>query len=127
MQNHSKAKLHAMETLLPDTGAVDNLIGLNTARRFAAAARQQQTAVKWSKLQRPRLISGVGGRPAVAYHQISIEGKLPTGRSLVYTAPVVGDASADVPALLGLREMANAGIVSIPAEGRLGFIKQIKQ
>eukprot|EP00971_Amphidinium_carterae_P349761 6491208-Amphidinium_carterae.2 len=126
-QNHSKAKLHSVETLLPDTGAVDNLIGLNTARRFAAAARQQQSKVQWSRLQRPRLISGVGGRPAIAHYQVSIEGKLPTGRSLIYTAPVVGDASADVPALLGLREMSRAGIINIPSEKKLCFIKDVKK
>eukprot|EP00971_Amphidinium_carterae_P237347 4711480-Amphidinium_carterae.1 len=94
-QNHSKAKLQHVETLLPDTGAVDNLIGLRTALRFAAAAKQQGTTVRWSKLQRPRLISGVGGRPAIANYQVSIEGRLPSGRSLIYVAPVVGEASSD--------------------------------
>eukprot|EP00971_Amphidinium_carterae_P076040 1502131-Amphidinium_carterae.1 len=120
-QNHSKARLETMETLLPDTGAVDNLIGLNTARKFAETARRMGTPVKWSKLQRPRVISGVGGRPAVAQYQVSIQGKLPSGRSLIYTAPVIGDASADVPALLGLREMSSAGIVNLPSAGQLGF------
>eukprot|EP00971_Amphidinium_carterae_P349019 6490797-Amphidinium_carterae.1 len=126
-QNHSNAKLAMTETLLPDTGAVDNLIGLNTARRFAASARKQGSEVKWSRLQKPRLISGVGGRPAVAYHQVSIQGRLPSGRSLIYTAPVIGDASADVPALLGLREMSAAGIVYVPKEARLWFIHDLKQ
>eukprot|EP00971_Amphidinium_carterae_P325781 6456226-Amphidinium_carterae.1 len=125
-QNHSKARLETMETLLPDTGAVDNLIGLNTARRFAETARCMGTAVKWSKLQRPRVISGVGGRPAVAQYQVSIQGKLPSGRSLIYTAPVIGDASADVPALLGLREMSAAGIVNLPSASQLGFVKNLK-
>eukprot|EP00971_Amphidinium_carterae_P065784 1303479-Amphidinium_carterae.1 len=125
-QNHSKARLETMETLLPDTGAVDNLIGLNTARRFAETARRMGTSVKWSKLQRPRVISGVGGRPAVAQYQVSIQGKLPSGRSLIYTAPVNGDASADVPALLGLREMSAAGIVNLPSASQLGFVKNLK-
>eukprot|EP00971_Amphidinium_carterae_P185229 3678261-Amphidinium_carterae.1 len=67
---HHSAQHDDKETLLPDTGAVGNLVGMNTAKRICASARRLGNKVTWSRLKVPKIVSGVGSGAAVAEFQV---------------------------------------------------------
>eukprot|EP00971_Amphidinium_carterae_P058637 1159590-Amphidinium_carterae.1 len=93
--SHSRALSSRSDqcTLLPDTGAVDNLIGSQQAARFNDMAKQVKAKVTWSTLKQPRLVSGVGGSAQVIRHQMTVVGQITPTLHMKYTAPVVeGDS-----------------------------------
>eukprot|EP00971_Amphidinium_carterae_P335018 6470655-Amphidinium_carterae.1 len=98
--SHCRAQLEECPSLLPDSGAVENLVGSHTAKRLAAYSKQQGHQPRWVKLHRPKAISGVGGAASASTHQIIVELNLKGGLRLKYCAPVVTGASANIPALL---------------------------
>ena len=119
---HDKAKSDVMETLLPDTGAVDNLIGMDCARSISRLAQEKGLHCKWSRLLQPKVISGVGGSAQVSEYQLTVDGDMGHMTRIRYSAPVVGGQSSGVPALLGLREMANTHCVILPRSQQLKIV-----
>eukprot|EP00971_Amphidinium_carterae_P132894 2631664-Amphidinium_carterae.1 len=122
--SHSRALSSCSDrcTLLPDTGAVDNLIGSQQAARFNDVAKQVKPVkakVTWSVLKQPRLVSGVGGSAQVIRHQMTVVGQITPTLHMKYTAPVVEGDSCGIPALLGLSEMKQAGCIFLPQSKRL--------
>eukprot|EP00971_Amphidinium_carterae_P153334 3039826-Amphidinium_carterae.2 len=113
--SHDKAvsRIHPA-TLLPDTGAVENLIGARRAAEFHKEADRQGLHASWTKLRTPKLVSGVGGSAQLIQHQLTIEGRIAPKTSIKYVAPVIEGESAGVPALLGLKEQARAQCVILP-------------
>eukprot|EP00971_Amphidinium_carterae_P146132 2896397-Amphidinium_carterae.4 len=113
--SHDKAtsKRHPA-TLLPDTGAVENLIGSRRAAEFHKEATRQGMSTSWSRLKTPKLVSGVGGSAQLIQHQLTVEGRIAAHITIQYTAPVIERESSGVPALLGLREQARARCVILP-------------
>eukprot|EP00971_Amphidinium_carterae_P071955 1422853-Amphidinium_carterae.1 len=101
-------------TLLPDSGAVENLIGAKRASAFHKEATKQGMRASWTKLKVPKLVSGVGGAAQLIQHQFTVEGHIAPRMSIRYSAPVIEGDSAGVPALLGLREQAKASCVLLP-------------
>eukprot|EP00971_Amphidinium_carterae_P281620 5590913-Amphidinium_carterae.1 len=106
-------------TLLPDTGAVENLIGAQQASRFAAKAKQTGSTVEWSVLKNPKLVSGVGGSAQVIRHQLAVTGRIAAGLQVRYVAPVTEGESSGIPALLGLNEMRQTGCILLPRSGKM--------
>eukprot|EP00971_Amphidinium_carterae_P196572 3901114-Amphidinium_carterae.2 len=82
-------------TLLPDTGAVDNLIGSLQAARFSERAKQTNAKVMWSLLKQPRLVSGVGGAAQIIRHQMTVTGQITPSLHMKYSAPVVEGIPAE--------------------------------
>ena len=60
--NHSATRLTHREGLLVDTGAVDDLTGLDFVKRQAEVAQRHGRQVKWEELAKPKRVSGAGGR-----------------------------------------------------------------
>eukprot|EP00971_Amphidinium_carterae_P117631 2330389-Amphidinium_carterae.1 len=114
--SHCRAQLEECPSLLPDSGAVENLVGSNTAKRLAKFSRQQGHQPRWVRLYRPKAISGVGGAASASTHQIIVELNLKGGLKLKYCAPVVSGTSANIPALLGLKEMSRAQMMIHPTQ-----------
>ena len=101
-------------TLLPDTGAVENLIGAKRAQEFHHLAQQMGQKARWTKLHKPKLVSGVGGSAQVIQHQLHVSGYVAPGVQVHYHAPVIDGPSAGVPALFGLKEQTRACCVLLP-------------
>eukprot|EP00971_Amphidinium_carterae_P349217 6490904-Amphidinium_carterae.1 len=114
--SHGRAQLEECPSLLPDSGAVENLVGSNTAKRLADYSRQQGHQPRWVRLHRPKAISGVGGAASASTHQIIVELNLKGGLKLKYCAPVVTGNSSNIPALLGLKEMSRAQMMIHPTQ-----------
>eukprot|EP00971_Amphidinium_carterae_P017625 347158-Amphidinium_carterae.1 len=96
-------------TLLPDSGAVEKLIGAQRATAVHKEAIKQGLRPTWTKLKMPKLVYGVGGTA-----QFTVEGQVSPKLSIQYTAPLIEGDSSGVPALLGLEEQARARCILLP-------------
>ena len=103
---HCSTGIDGCEGLLVDTGAVDNLTGLDFV------VRQHQTVVKYGSkvngvpLPNPEGVSGVGGRVVQCTERADIPGALEDGRLISYAAPVIPGKTSPVSPLYGLNSMA---------------------
>eukprot|EP00971_Amphidinium_carterae_P322855 6416925-Amphidinium_carterae.2 len=121
--SHERAKLSSMESLLPDTGAVENLVGARSAQHMTEIAKQVGARCRWTRLTCPKTVSGVGGSSQTAEFQIVVEGNVGAANHIKYAAPVVGGASSGVPPLLGLRELSNSHCVYLPRSKQLKIVQ----
>eukprot|EP00971_Amphidinium_carterae_P352626 6492680-Amphidinium_carterae.4 len=106
-------------TLLPDSGAVSNLIGSLRAKEFSKAAKSLGHAVTWTKLTQPRIVSGVGGTGSACQYLLTVTGRVGPKTVLRYRAPVISGSSEGVPALLGLQEQTAARAILLPQSKKL--------
>eukprot|EP00971_Amphidinium_carterae_P351093 6491908-Amphidinium_carterae.1 len=120
--SHERAKLSSMESLLPDTGAVENLVGARSAQHMTEIASQIGARCRWTRLACPKTVSGVGGSSQTAEFQIVVEGNIGAASHIKYAAPVVGGSSSGVPPLLGLRELSNSHCVYLPRSKQLKVV-----
>ena len=106
-----------------DPGAYTNLIGEDTARKFASIAAQNGFSPRQWRMK-IMYIQGVGnGQQRCEWKvsipiacQISIDG---TQAQLCYfEAPVVGESGAKLPALLGLKSMTAMNASLVMAQGK---------
>ena len=124
--SHSSTRIPGKEGLLVDTGAVDNLTGLDYIQRQDAAAMRYNLKTNWEQLDKPKRLSGVGDHTKTCTHQATVHGVLETGDLVTYTAPVIPGAPSPIPPLYGLRSMAmeniyfgtNSGIMAMVPQGR---------
>eukprot|EP00971_Amphidinium_carterae_P299419 5949178-Amphidinium_carterae.1 len=116
--SHHRA-VASQPTLLPDSGAVTNLIGSLRAKEFSKAARSLGQTVSWTKLSQPRIVSGVGGTGSACQYLLTVSGRVGPKTILRYRAPVISGSSEGVPALLGLQEQTAARAVLLPQSKRL--------
>ena len=108
--NHSATQLPGKLSVIVDSGAWTNLMGINVARALAQRAIERGFKPSQNKMTRPLKVQGVGNgeqqcqwqcvTPVAVPHQ---DGSAGGG---TFTAPVVqGGPGAQLPALLGLRSM----------------------
>jgi hypothetical protein len=109
--------------IIVDPGAYTNLIGEDTARKFASIAAQNGFSPRQWRMK-TMYIQGVGnGQQRCEWKvsipiacQISIDG---TQAQLCYfEAPVVGESGAKLPALLGLKSMTAMNASLVMAQGK---------
>ena len=104
--NHSSVRLPYGEGLVVDTGAVEDLTGLDFIRRQSIAAEQYGHSTAWESLANPKRLSGVGDSTKTCTHQAKVVGALETGELVQYTAPVIPGEPSPVPPLYGLNSMS---------------------
>ncbi len=77
---HSHTRLQdGRESLLCDTGAVDNATGYDFVRRQSEGAVKHGCETEWTKLYKPKHLSGVGDSAPVCTHSAVVPGVLETG------------------------------------------------
>eukprot|EP00971_Amphidinium_carterae_P349204 6490895-Amphidinium_carterae.1 len=118
-RNSHQRAVTSQPTLLPDSGAVTNLIGSLRAKEFSKAAKALGHSVMWTKLTQPRIVSGVGGTGSACQYMLTVSGRVGPRTILRYRAPVISGTSEGVPALLGLQEQTAARAVLLPQSRRL--------
>ena len=117
---------HEREGLLVDTGAVDNLTGLEFVVRQSKASKQHGIETSWEELEHPRRMAGVGKQTDICKHKATINGVLHNGNPISYSAPVIPGEPGEstVPPLYGLQSLAkdhtyvgshNGILVMVPA------------
>ena len=122
------------EGLLADTGAVDNVTGMDFVKRQTEAASKLGLKTRWEKLDKPKRLAGVGGRTSICTHQAVIPGVLADGTMATYAAPVIPPdvpEQTSVPPLYGLKSMAaenvymgtRSGVMALVPDGKEEEIK----
>ena len=87
---HSSTRIPGLISLLPDTGAVGSVTGIRNLRLLHGEATSAgHEGLQWSRLQRPRLVCGVGGKAEPCHFAARITGVLKDGSALEYAAPDV--------------------------------------
>ena len=117
-------------SIIVDPGAYTNLAGLKWVKEQAAKAREHQLASKQNKMRTPLGVSGVGkGSQKCLWKSIlpiAVEGEYPsgTGASIQsFECPIVeGDGGDDLPALLGLKSMADKNAILEMTPGKESLI-----
>ena len=109
---HAATRLqNGREGLLVDCGAVWDLAGSEHVRRQTEAAQGRGFQTQGSKLDKPRVMSGVGKGAVTCSHQATEHGVIETGELITYSPtvvppdPMTGEPS-QLPALYGLNSMA---------------------
>ncbi len=125
--NHTEAKISDEEDgLLVDTGARRNLTGRNLVDRQSCTAQRHGYKTTWTTLDQPRRMSGVGKGAQIAHRAATIHGVVGEGDQISYSAPVLEEEGAEVPALYGLDPMAARNTYVGTRTGRLHMIPEGK-
>ena len=111
---HVMTRIQGKEGILPDTGAVASVTGNRFVRVQGEIARRHGAEVKWTQLDVPKHVGGVGGRAEACRYQAMVPGRLSDGHPMIYCAPVVptdGNGNeSDIPPLVGLTDMARMNV-----------------
>ena len=107
---HGSTRIPRKLRLLVDTGAVDNLSGVQSIKEQSTEdAIAGFFKTEWETLQKPKMVSGVGGKANTCIHQAIVPGRLNNGMMITYATPVIPDDSpghpSTVPSLYRLDSM----------------------
>jgi len=125
--SHSTAQLIGEEGLLVDTGAVNNVSGMEFIKRQTKASEQYGYHTTWEQLDKVQHMSGVGDNTKMCTHQATITGILSTGELMQYSAPVIPGNPSPVPPLYGLKSMAKENTFVGTRQGNLAMVPDGKE
>ena len=117
-------RLPGREGLLVDTGAVDNIAGLDWVMRQVQAARSHKQTEEWQELARPKRVSGVGEGAVSCKHQVLVPGVLHDGTLMRYACAVIPGDPSPVPPLFGLNSMASMNVYFGTKTGRMHMVPE---
>ena len=107
--SHSMIQVPGKEGAVVDTGAWENLSGKDAVLRQTKLAEQAGFQTTWTKMARPKYVSGVGDKAKQCTEVATIHGCLHNGRVIKYETPVIdGNEYGDspLPTLYGLKSMS---------------------
>ena len=105
---HSSTRLPDHEGLIPDTGAVDDITGSEFVDRQTLEVRKHGLDVEWESLERPKGVSGVGGKDSVCHKRAKIPCALADKSMLKFCPAVIPES--DVPPLIGVDTMSSLNV-----------------
>ena len=108
---HSEVRLqgYRREGLLVDTGAVENISGLNFIKRVGAISKSHGGKVVMSPMKEVIGVSGIGKHSDQCTHEATIPICLPDGRRGSFSTPII--SNPDIPAIWGLNSMSSQRVV----------------
>ena len=119
---HSSTRLPNHEGLIPDTGAVDDISGSEFVDRQALEASKHGYEVEWEKLERPKGVSGVGGKDKVCHQRARIPCALPDKSMMKYCPAVI--PTSDVPPLVGVDSMSRLNVFFGTRDGAFTMVPE---
>jgi hypothetical protein len=108
---HAEVRLPGTERegILVDTGAIDNISGVNFVRRVEALAKRYRGKVTVTPLKETIGVSGVGKQADECTHEAVLPICLPDGRGGTFVTPVI--SNEQIPAIWGLKSMTEQRVV----------------
>jgi hypothetical protein len=97
------------EGILVDTGAIDNISGMNFVKRVEALAKRNKGKVTISPLKETIGVSGVGKQSDECTHEAVLPICLPDGRGGTFVTPII--SNENIPAIWGLRSMSEQKVL----------------
>ena len=116
-----------MNTLLVDCGAVGNLTGSDVIRKQVKEAEMNGRNTTWTKLAKPRNVSGVGDNAKTCEYAVALPARLESGRELAYHSPVIGGTPSPCPSLYGLDPMSQLNTYMGMRSGLLAMVPDGKE
>jgi hypothetical protein len=100
---HSEVRLSGKEGLLIDTGAVENITGMDFVDRIKKLVKNHGQGVLIKPLETSISVGGIGQGDDSCENSVTLPACLADGHVGTYTAPVINNRQ--IPALLGLESM----------------------
>ena len=108
---HAEVRLQGAnrEGVLIDTGAADNISGINFVKRVEAISRRFGGQVTVTPLKENIGIPGIGKKSDECTHEATIPVCLPDGRVGRFKTPII--SNPDIPAIWGLQSMSSQRVL----------------